>query len=453
MISRHRLALGVVLLANAVAFAGVDPPTRWATAVVVLVMVLDLRQMPWIPRLHRFSMITLAVLVVTQLVPLPASVRAVVQPGFSDVMADGWATLSLAPWATAQVAASAVIGVAIAVTAARMAATRSGLPTLLTLVAATGVTIAILGLAGEAGTPDKVLLVRDNTGGGGPYGPYVNGNHFAQGIELTLPAALVLLAVGARRLRDTGGRREVAVVTVLASGVAAVVATAAMLRSGSRGGVLFLAAALVLTVPLWLRPRRFRGRRWPAVVIACLLLVLVIGLSWARLPELEDGLRDLLVVEGVDGNTRWDLWTGTARSWQRSPLIGSGLGSYRHVIGMDKPATGSSVLEQAHNDWLEWLSTSGVVGMAALALFVGGAVVCLAPGRVRRRRFEFRYALAGIAMALVATAIHELVGFGLQTPLNRYLLAIWVGMMWGLGRRSGDDLEPTPSPTPTEHDS
>jgi O-antigen ligase len=195
---------------------------------------------------------------------------------------------------------------------------------------------------------------------------------------------------------------------------------------------------LALTFPLWLRPLRFRGRRWPAVVAGVVLVAVVGGLSWTKLPELEEGFRDLVAVEGVDGNTRWDLWSGTVRSWKRSPVVGSGLGSFRYVIGMDKPATGSSVLEQAHNDWLEWASTTGIIGVAALGMFLVGGAASLAPWRVRRLRFEFRYALAGIALAVVATGIHEVIGFGLQTPLNRYLLATWIGMMWGLAGRIRD---------------
>ena len=62
-------------------------------------------------------------------------------------------------------------------------------------------------------------------------------------------------------------------------------------------------------------------------------------------------------------------------------------------------------------------------------------VACLRPGRVRRLRFELRYPLAGAAVALAATALHETVGFGLQTPLNRYLLAAWVGLVWGVWSR------------------
>ena len=435
MISRHRLALGAILIGNAVLFAGVDPPTRLATAVVVVLLVADLKRVSAVPTAHRLALIAVAALVLIQLVPAPFALRRALEPGFVDVMPGGWSLLSLAPWATLRAAASIIVAIGIALTAARVAATRSGLPVLLALLASTGVVLAVLGLAGEAGAPEKVLLVRDNTGGGSPYGPFVNENHFAQAVELTLPAALVLLAVNVRQLRRKGGGRQLAAVMVLGSAVATVVTTAAMLRSGSRGGALFLLVALALTLVLWFRPFRFQGRRWPAVVVGVVLAAVIAGLSWTRLPELEQGFRDLVVVEGVDGNTRWDLWTGTVDSLRRSPVVGSGLGSYRHVIGMDKPATGAAVLEQAHNDWLEWASTTGAIGIGALVVFVGGIVALLAPRRVRRLRFEYRYALAGIALVLVATALHEIVGFGLQTPVNRYLLATWVGMLWGLDLR------------------
>jgi len=112
-----------------------------------------------------------------------------------------------------------------------------------------------------------------------------------------------------------------------------------------------------------------------------------------------------------------------------------GLGSYRHVIGLDKPATGTSILEQAHNDWLEWASTAGIAGVVILALLLVAVGVALRPQRVRRLRFDLRYPLAGAAAALVATALHEMVGFGLQTPVNRYLLAAWVGLVWGVWKR------------------
>ena len=439
MFSLHRVLLAALLVGNTVAFAGLDPPAKLITAAIVLLLMIDLRRMPTVPATLRASVWGFLILVAIQLTPLPAGLRKLIQPGFAEVMHAGWAPLSLAPWSTLQVTVSAVVLAGISLTAARMASTRSGLPLLLSFVAVTGGLMAVLGLAGEAGAPEYVLLFRANTGGGDVYGPFVNSNHFAAGIELSLPAALVLLAAAIRNLPKPGSSRQRAAVTALGAAVVVVVALAAVLRSGSRGGVLFLVAALLLTAGLWLRP--MRARRWPWVTAIVALLIVVMSLAWTRLPQLRDGFAELLVLEGVEGNTRWDLWAGTVASFLRSPVIGSGLGSYRHVIGLDKPATGASILEQAHNDWLEWASTAGIAGLVVLSLFLVGVALPLRPRRVRRLRFDLRYPLAGAAVALTATALHEAVGFGLQTPINRYLLAVWIGLVWGVWRRVEEGVE------------
>jgi hypothetical protein len=426
----------VILLGNAVAFAGVDPVTRWVTAVLCLVLAVDLTAMPAVPRWHRWMAWGLGALIVAQLIPLPVAIRAALQPGFADVMAPGWAPLSLSPWATLRMGAAAVVLAVVALTAARMAATRSGLPTLLGLIAATAGALGVMGLAGEAGAPDKVLLIRDNLLGGGVYGPYVNSNHFAQGMELALPAALVLLAVAGRQVSRAGVTRQRAVVLSLMAGVVVAVGGAAALRCGSRGGVVFLGVGLLASIPWWRRP--ITSRRWPWAVAALVVAALVASLAATRIDDLREGFSQLLAIEGVDGNDRWDLWAGTVASWRRAPLLGAGLGSFRYVIGMDKPATGTAILEQGHNDWLEFVAGGGLGAVLVLVAGVGGLIWVLRPGRVRRMRFELRYPLAGVIWVGVSTAFHEWIGFGLQTPLNGLLAACWIGIVWGVaGRRGG----------------
>lgn len=430
----HRILLAAILLGNAILFAGVDPPTRAVTAALALVLVVDLPRIPSVPRPHLWAGALLGGLVAAQVVPLPLEIRSTLQPGLEGLIAGGWAPLSVAPWATIQAAVSVVVAAGIAVTAARLAATRSGLPYLLTVLAAVAAVLAVTGLAGEAGAPDRVMLVRANTVGASPYGPYLNRNHFAQGIELSLPAALVLLAVAGRKLPLPGLPRRQATSVALATGIVVAVGAAALLRSGSRGGVVFLAGAAVATMPLWWGPRR--SRRWLWVTAGAVLLCLIAALAWARLPALRDDFAQLFVIEGVEGNTRWDLWRGTVQLWRAAPVLGTGLGSYRYVIGVFKPATGSAVLEQAHNDWLEALACGGLAGAAVLVLLVVGCAGMLRPGRLHRIRFELRYPAAGAGLVLVATALHETIGFGLQTPLNRYLLAAWIGMLWGIAGRA-----------------
>ncbi|RLE23697.1 MAG: hypothetical protein DRJ65_11325 [Acidobacteria bacterium] len=425
----------VVLLGNMVAFAGVDPISRLVTAGITLAFAFQLRHLPALSRSQKMAFWGLVALVGVQLLPLPHVLRAMLQPGFAGVSAPGWAPLSLAPWATIQMVSSLVIATLIATQAARMAQTRSGLPFLLMTIAATGVVAAVLGLIAEGGDGTKVLFVRDNIFGGGVYGPFVNRNHFAQAMELTIPAAIALLAVAIRRLPAHGLARQKAVVSTLASSVAIVVCLAALIRSSSRGGILFMSLAMVITVPWWQRMKH-QGRRWPALIVAALLVAVIGTLSWTNLPDVQERAAELVAVEGLEGNTRVDLWRGTIASWKRSPIVGSGLGTYRYVIGMDKPATGPSVLEQAHNDWLEWGATTGIIGIVLLGTLIFGLGRALMPGHVRALRSELRYALAGATLAIAATMMHEMIGFGLQTPVNRYLLAAWIGLALGLWERT-----------------
>ena len=451
----HRLLFAVILLGNAVAFAGVDPITRVLTALFVLILAIEMRQIPQLPRSSRVAMAVFAALVFIQLIPLPAMVRRLIEPGLASFNARGWFPLSVAPSATAQAAATIAIAAILGLTAARMAGTRTGVPFLLTTLAAAGALFAILGLATEHGLPAKVLLVRANTGGGSPYGPFVNRNHFALAIELTLPAALALLAAAGRRLRLPGEGRRQAAVIFLGASAAIILELAALVRCGSRGGVLFLALAGFLTLALW--RRRQRGLRWPWIVLASVLIAAAVFLAFNRIQPLHDRFEDLFIIRGVEGNTRLDLWRGTVGLWERSPAVGCGLGTYANVIGLNKPPTGALHLEQAHNDWLELLADGGVIGLGALLLLVGGFAAILRPRRTRSLRFELRYPAAAAAMALMACGLHELVGFGLQTPSNGLLAATWVGLVWGLAQRSrprhtgpADRAASMPKETPNE---
>jgi len=433
MVSSHRVLMGVLLIGNTIAFAGVDPISRAVTAGIVVVIIATMPKTPEVPVVHRWCAAGLGALAVAQLVPLPETARSLLQPGYAEVLTGGWSSLSLAPWSTVQVATSFVVAAGVALGAARMASARTGLPILIGILAGTCALLAVLGIGGEAGAPQNVLLFRTNSGGGGVYGPFVNRNHFALAIELTLPAALVLVAGGVRRFSYGGMVRQRAAVMVLAGTTVAAVGAAAMLRCGSRGGILFLIVSGILTIPLWRRPTGSKNWPWVSLLFAALLATTLLASS--RITSVREDFTTLLAIEGVEGNTRWDLWRGTVESWLRAPVPGSGMGSYRYVIGLDKPATNTSILAQAHNDWLEWLSTSGVVGFAILAVFVGALVIYLWPGRVRRLRHEYRYPLAAASFALLATGFHELIGFGLQTPLNRYLLAAWIGLVWGISTR------------------
>ena len=70
---------------------------------------------------------------------------------------------------------------------------------------------------------------RTLTAGGDPFGPFVNRNHFAGFVELTLPAGVALMIF-------RGLRRDMIPLT----GLLTIVPIGAMILSGSRGGIVSL---------------------------------------------------------------------------------------------------------------------------------------------------------------------------------------------------------------------
>src|SRR5271157_4988943 len=106
--------------------------------------------------------------------------------------------------------------------------------------------ISLLGIIQHFTSPDKVYWFREMQGGGAPFGPYVNRNHFAGFIELTLPVSLALLVF-------RGVRRDLFPLT----GLLAIVPVSALILSGSRGGIISFVFQIGV---LSLLARRRRGQ-------------------------------------------------------------------------------------------------------------------------------------------------------------------------------------------------
>ncbi len=444
------ITVALILAVNIFAFAGVDPIVRMLSAVAVIALAINLRRLPFLPVSHRLCIACFLALVVFQLIPLPLSLRSFLQPGFEGILHEGWVPLSLAPWATVQVAASVIIMVVLAISSAQIASSRSGVPFLIAVIASAGVLIALLGLFSESGGTDSVLLIRENTGGGGPYGPFVNGNHFAVAMELTMPACFVLLLLGARRSFARGEIKERYMLLAISAAIGIAVSGAGLLRCASRGGVLFMTFACLFSIPWWKRRKAALKLRW--IVAFFVIFVVMIGFSSTRLPYLQERLLETVSIAGIEGTGRPELARATIRLWQCAPVVGVGLGGFRYAFPMTKSPSGGRSVDQAHNDWLEWAATTGWVGVVIMVLaFAGFAGPCRLRN-VSSLRSEFRYSLAGFLIVIVAVCLHESIEFGLQIPLNRYILALWIGLFWGImgitdnSSRSGEGSFPGSDP-------
>jgi O-antigen ligase len=257
-----------------------------------------------------------------------------------------------------------------------------------------------------------------------PAGSFVNRNHFAGCMEMLLPVACV--AAYQRRRRPWLHLLPWAAVPAL--GVAAV------LLSASRGGgaALSTEALAAILILLYLERKRTRiatprrTHRRPFYWIGALTvgLVLVVGTQTlqSRLHNLDQS--------GLDAGTRAQLNRSSWAMFQARPWTGWGLGTWADVYPVFARFNDGNVYLFAHNDYLQVLAETGMVGVCLVAAFW---VIWLAAflGRLRRWPPELVHSPGGapaaiplaVACALGCTGllVHSFVDFNLHIPANLLL--------------------------------
>ncbi len=272
-----------------------------------------------------------------------------------------------------------------------------------------GFAVAIFGILQHLTFNGKLYWFREMRYGGIPFGPYVNRNHFAGLMELLIPAGLAPLALGKVRRE----RRVVA-------GVLTVVPIVALFLSASRGGIIsFLAEVVLLGVLMVLR--RSSGRQ---AMAGGVVLLLALGLvSWLGVRQALDrfaSLQPLEVTAGKRATMAGDTW----RIFLDHPLLGTGLGTLESIYPAYETLYDGKVVNHAHNDYLEALAETGLLGGACCAWFL---IVLFARGLDRVLRPENSFAAALQTAGLVGCAgflVHSVVDFNLHIPSNALLFLL-----------------------------
>jgi O-antigen ligase len=252
------------------------------------------------------------------------------------------------------------------------------------------------------------------------FGPFVNRNHFAG-----------FLAMGAGLAGGMLFERSAKNETLVLYAAAIIVMVAGIGLSASRGGILAVAAALVFLV-LLTRASHAKEEATTTSILLRTIGALVISLA-AMVGSIwlvgSEGLRENFAqieqdaqsnVTDADRFSRRDIWQSSWQLIQQHPLTGVGLGAFPNAYTQYDPSSGTQRVEQTHNDYLQILADSGLVGGALalvflILLFVMGFKN--AQTHVRHRRAITVGALTGC----FAIVVHSFVDFNLQVTSNAQL--------------------------------
>ena len=309
---------------------------------------------------------------------------------------------------------------------ARYASTEKRLRIVINLVILLAVASAIFGILRQTtqrgvgfGLP---LLLSADVG----YGQFINKNHFAYLMEMTLGLALGLILGG-------GVKRDRALIYF----AALLPLWVGLVLCGSRGGLVAMMAQVVVAALLFsVAARRDSSgasnsrvlrltRSWPVrlTLIFALIAGVLLGTIWMggdqlakRIEESRNELSD--DVTGLrQGVSRNEIWKATWQMIRAHPVLGVGMGGYWAAIPAYHDASGTMTPQEAHNEYLELLASGGLVGLAIGGWFAVMVFLRTRENLAARNRFR-RAACLGATIGIAGVAVHSLVDFGLHTVVN-----------------------------------
>jgi O-antigen ligase len=245
---------------------------------------------------------------------------------------------------------------------------------------------------------------------GEPYGPYVNRNHFAGFVELTLPVGLALMAF-------RGLRREVLPLMTLFT----IIPVGALVLSGSRGGL--IGFAFEIGILGWMMRKRRVLRSGRVAVVAAVVIVALFFVFWVG-AGLAIQKFSALKSPDVSMGRRLSMVRGAAHIFLDHPLKGCGLGTVVAVYPRYETEYDGRVVDHVHNDYMETLAETGLLGGLCGAAFLWLLY------RAVRENFgaeQGRFSLglhAGAIMAVGGLLFHSLVDFNLHIPANALLFLL-----------------------------
>lgn len=284
------------------------------------------------------------------------------------------------------------------------------------VVIAVAVASAIFGIVRQA-TQQQELgfilpLLKQNQG----YGQFLNKNHFAYLMEMAFGLGIgVILARGVRPDR-------VMIYVALLFPI-----WIALVLSNSRGGILAMFTQVLIATLWFLRPRvALRAAVLTGVVIAVLLGTLWVG-GDRLVTNIESAGTHFVGDTTRDGASRNEIWRATLKMFAAHPIAGAGLGGYWIGITAFHDASGSLTPQEAHNEYLELLSSGGLIGFL-IGIWFAVNVVQRVRSNLNSDRGQIRALRFGAILGIAGVVVHSLVDFGLHMMSNALIFIVLIAI-------------------------
>jgi O-antigen ligase len=263
------------------------------------------------------------------------------------------------------------------------------------------------------------------------FGPYVNRDHFAGLMEMLIPIAVLYIA---------GRRGRLSVEASVWRVSAATLALASLLLSGSRGGLLALSVEIAVATSALRRAGALTTeRRRLAMAAAITLFAGVMLFAYVDPGWVAKKLGSVLYVDSAwadRAGSRKSFALDSLRMWRDHPVLGVGLGDFETAYPPYQSFPSELWIDHAHNDYVEALAETGLVG-ALLTLLALGLFLPLAfRDWGQPFRSQASWIRLGAALGCCGMLVHSFLDFNLHIPAN----AAWFAVLAGIATTARDSV-------------
>lgn len=261
-------------------------------------------------------------------------------------------------------------------------------------------------------------------------GTYPNPDHFSLLMAIAIPFAMALLFKQLRhkkRKKSRSSSKSSRRILYTMSYITLIILLfMSAIFSGSRAGIALAFIAIFLSY------RRFTKRKKFSYVLLVVVLIVGLGILMMMLdivPIIDRFLRENPFVDG-----RWTIFSNSWEGVQSFFPLGAGPGTFPYVYKIFQPIGQAGFINYAHNDYIELVFETGIIGAIGLFLFF---ILFIKRWRAlaidKSKGVQLKQA-AGISLLIIL--LHSTLEFNMHDTFNILFFALLAGFFFT--QRSGE---------------
>lgn len=281
-----------------------------------------------------------------------------------------------------------------------------------------GLTISLFGIIQKFSYSERVYWFDPAQSAGSPFGPFANRNNFSGYINMIMPLGLGYFLT------------DMPLAKRCIYGFSVGMMSLALFLSLSRSGIAVYFFTLILILVLVHFKDTFKRESmtayiWFFLVFCLLVFMMEAKIILARFSTLFKEQAFFVFGHGYS-------WLDIIRIWRDFPLFGTGLGTFGNISAMYKTSPAQTSFSYAHNDYLQLLSETGLVGLISIALFFMFYFKSVVRAWFKRHDLYVVSLVLGGLVSICGMLVYSLLDFNLHIPANGLLFFIIMGLVYKL---------------------